>query len=62
MPDWDRRLAASVNRIEKAQRARDETICAAYEAGMKQGAIGGAVGLSRVQVSRIINNRRGLSD
>lgn len=29
---------------------------------MKQGAIGGAVGLSRVQVSRIINNRRGLSD
>jgi len=62
VPDWDRRLAASVSRIESAQRARDETIRAAYEAGMKQSAIGGAVGLSRVQVSRIINSRRGLTD
>lgn len=56
MADWDRRLSVSAGRIEKAHRDRDETIRAAYKAGMKQGAIGDAVGLSRVQVSRIINN------
>ncbi|BDZ40488.1 hypothetical protein [Microbacterium suwonense] len=56
MADWERRLAASAGRIEKAHRERDETIRAAYKAGMRQSAIGDAVGLSRVQVSRIINH------
>ena len=54
MTDHLRELAKAAERLTKAHAARDAAILAAHADGLKPTAIGNAVGLSRVQVHRIV--------
>lgn len=55
MVDHVKQLQKIRRLIDDAMERRNAEIRAAYEAGVKQGDIANAVGLSRMQVSRILN-------
>lgn len=53
--DWAQNLARAAQALEKAHAARDQVIRDAATAGLSPTAIARAVGLSRMQVYRIID-------
>lgn len=62
MTDHSKQLAKAAERLERAHADRDAAIIAAHEAGLKPTAIARAVGLSRMQVHRIIAGRADSTD
>lgn len=56
---WKRKLQGAARALDRAREERDALIVAADQAGeMTQGAVAEAVGLSRMQVSRIVKAAR----